>query len=139
MGVKQQKKEKKRTTEATFVVDVDIRRLPFTVVLACVVTVRRRHSSCCWPRAGEGSCASPSRGRAVAVHRCWVRVSCAVCSPRCVLRFCNRISGRVGLSQPNTYHAKNKKVKAAIPHFPQFRHGTTICNPQRHRYSVTFF
>ena len=128
---KKRKKQKKCTTEAAFAVDVAVRRSCGCGVRGRVRCLRRvvtagrywvwgRH---CWSLLGAGSCC------------------CVLCCAFSPLRFCNRISGRVGSGQPNTYRAKNKK-KSAIRSFPQFchdHHGAAIHNPPCHCYLVAFF
>jgi len=54
----------------------------------------------------------------------------------------NKISGRVGSGQPNSYRAKKKQKNllfSAIIAMTAMTMAAAIRNPPRHRYSVAFF
>ena len=114
MSKRKKQQKKKRTTEAA----VNVARLSVPCVVARVLS-------------SHASLPFVVVVLLVALET-FLFVLCSVRARCCVLRFCNRISGRVGLGQPNTYRAKNKK-KGAIPPLMRFcdeRHGYGGRHPQ---------
>jgi len=139
---------KKNKNAPLSVLHVKVRLHCCAVVRAAI---RHRHSWCCWVLvlvAASWGCAGAGRCFA-GLYCCRSSLLVAVgCGGGVVLLFCFCVRGccafaiyyqvRLSHVSPTPIAKKNKKDRY-FAFFAMTRHDVAIHNPQRHRYSVTFF